>query len=154
MPYAAGFTRYKIKKWMDALAAEINAGGIKLAIHSGSPAALDRNADPAVPLTYAGTIASELTSAGTGYTTGGYVLDEAVVEASGNAYQIKFSNVAGGAGQVTTGAGTIAIGTYTAAIYDTLDSNRIIAICTVSVTVASSGGAMVFTIPADALKLA
>jgi len=61
-------------------------------------------------------------------------------------YQLDFADVA-------TAAGTIDLGTYCGCIYDTTDTSRVLAICTLTVTQASAGGAMTFTIPADAIAL-
>jgi hypothetical protein len=143
MAYNAGITRYQKKKWMDELVAKIGAGSLKCSIHS-TTTTWDATTDPATPQVYATT--GELTSSGTGYTAGGFTLSGASLTASGNAYQLDFADL-------VTGAGTIGTGTYCACIYDTTDSNRILAICTVNVTQASAGGAMTFSVPSNALAL-
>jgi len=143
MAYNAGVTRYQKKKWMDELVTKIGAGSLKMSIHS-TTTTWDATTDPSTPQVYGTT--GELTSTGTGYTAGGYVLTAANLTASGNAYQLDFADV-------VTSAGTIATGTYCGCIYDTTDSSRVLAICTMTVTQASAGGAMTFTIPANAIAL-
>ena len=144
MAFNAGVTRYQKKKWMDELVTKIGAGSLKMSIHS-TTTTWDANTDPATPQVYGTT--GELTASGTGYTTGGYALSSAVLAASANAYQLDFADV-------VTGTGAIATGTYAGCIYDTTDTNRILAVVTLTVTQASAGGAMTFTVPADAIKLA
>jgi hypothetical protein len=139
MAFAAGITRYQKKKWLDALV----AAGMKIAFYL-TTTGLDANQDPATPLAYTAT--GELSDSGTGYTTTGYTVANAVVSANGNAYQIDFDDI-------VTGSGTIASGTYGAMIYAPSDTNRAIAICQVDVSQGSSSGAMTFTIPVDTLKL-
>jgi hypothetical protein len=138
-----GVTRYQKKKWLDELVSKITAGSLKAAFYS-TTTALDANTDPSAPQVYSAS--GEISSSGTGYTAGGYALASAVNAANGNGYQLGFANV-------VTGAGTIATGTYGCMIYDTTDSNRALAICTVNVTQASSNGAMTFTIPSNAIAL-
>lgn len=143
MAYAAGITRYQKKKWLDEIVTKITAGSIKMSIHS-TTTNWDANTDPTTPQVYATT--GELTATGTGYTAGGYVLASPVIAASVNAYQIDFADI-------VTSAGTIATGTYCGCIYDTTDSNRVLAICTITISVASSSSVMTISIPADALKI-
>jgi ABC-type uncharacterized transport system permease subunit len=137
MAFVTGITRYVKKGWMDVLAAKT----LKIALYS-TTTGLDANQDPASPLVY--TTTGELTASGTGYTTGGYSVANAVVSYSGGAYRIDFDDI-------ETGSGTIASGTYGAMIYDTLDSNRAISVHSVSVTVGSNETTLSITIPADAL---
>lgn len=144
MPYAPGVTRYQKKKWLNELVAKIVAGSLKCSIHSDTTS-WDATTDPATPQVYA--VTGELTSVGTGYTSGGYVMAAAVLVAAGNAYHLDFADI-------TTGVGIIPVGTYCACIYDTTDANRVLAICTITVSVASDSGAMTFTIPSDALGIA
>jgi len=131
---------------MDEISAKITAGSLKAAIYS-TTTALDAATDPTTPLAY--TTTGELTSTGTGYAAGGYVLATPARSSTfaANAETLDFADI-------TTGAGTIATGTYAMTIYDTTDSNRILAICTVTVSVASSSTAMVFSIPSDCMKIA
>jgi hypothetical protein len=143
MAFTAGVTRYQKKKWLDELAAKITAGSLKCSIHS-TTTTWDATTDPATPQVYATT--GELTSSGTGYTAGGYVLTTAADTVNGNGYQLGFANI-------VTAAGTIATGTYCGCIYDATDGNKVLAICTITVTTASAGGAMTFTIPANAIAL-
>ena len=89
MAYNAGVTRYQKKKWMDELVTKIGAGSLKMSIHS-TTTTWDATTDPSTPQVYGTT--GELTSTGTGYTAGGYVLTAANLTASGNAYQLDFAD--------------------------------------------------------------
>lgn len=143
MAYNAGITRYQKKKWLDELVTKINAGSLKVSIHS-TTTNWDANTDGTTPQVYGTT--GELTSSGTGYTAGGYVLSTGVNAASANAYQVDFADI-------VTGSGTISAGTYCGCIYDTTDSNRILSICTLTIVVGSTGSIMTISIPADTLKI-
>lgn len=143
MAYNAGITRYQKRKWLQQLATLLTAGSLKCSLHSVTTT-WDATTDPDTPQVYG--VTGEVSSAGTGYTAGGYVLTAAVLVAAANAYRLEFADL-------VTDAGTIAAGTYCALIYDTTDSNRVLAICTVTITTGSSGGAMTITIPADALAI-
>jgi hypothetical protein len=140
MAFNTGVTRYQKKKWMDAIAA---LSTLKIALYS-TTTGLDANQDPASPLAYTAT--GELASSGTGYTTGGYAVASASVTASGNSYQLDFTDL-------SIGSGTIASGTYGAMIYDTADSNRVMAVLQVNVTVGSSGTTMTITVPTGVIAI-